>query len=103
MLLALARARSVDVDEAVAAIEQVDVDDFPFGLRPAGRSCGPSPASAPVRSSDAEAVEVTRGASYFDLALGPARRGAGAPAGLGDDERRPALARAARRAGVVGR
>ena len=32
MLLALASFQVGDVDEAVAAIEQVDVDDFPFGL-----------------------------------------------------------------------
>ena len=32
VLLALARCQLGDVDEAMAAIEHVDVDDFPFGL-----------------------------------------------------------------------
>ena len=56
-----------DVDEAMAAIEQIDVADFPFGLAP-GPSCGPSPVTRRGRA-DAEAVERARGASYFDLAV----------------------------------
>ena len=60
---------------------------------PPGPSCGRSPARAPGRSSDAEAVEATRGASYFDLALGAAGWRAGVlvvsattrPAGAGSN------------------
>jgi class 3 adenylate cyclase/tetratricopeptide (TPR) repeat protein len=69
VLMALARCQLGQVDEAMAAIEQVKVDDFPFGQG----------ARALVRAvageidgalADAGAVENTRGASYFDLALG---------------------------------
>jgi class 3 adenylate cyclase/tetratricopeptide (TPR) repeat protein len=68
VLLALARCQVGQVDEAVAAIEQVVVDDFPFGLgaRALVRGVAGDVAGA---FADAEAVEATRGASYFDLAL----------------------------------
>jgi tetratricopeptide (TPR) repeat protein len=68
VLLALARCQNGDVDGAMAAIEELDVDDFPFGQS----------ARALVRAvagevdgarADAEAVEQVRGASYFDLAV----------------------------------
>ena len=70
VLLALAHCQLGDVDEAMAAIEQVDGRRLPVRARRRGPSCGPSPASATARSADAEAVEAMRGASYFDLALG---------------------------------
>ena len=51
-----------------AAIEQVDTDDFPFGL--AGRALVRAVAGdAEVRRADAEEVERARSASYFDLAV----------------------------------
>jgi hypothetical protein len=68
VLQALARLQVGDVDGAMAAIEEVDVDDFPFGQS----------ARALVRAvmgdvedalADADAVEAVRGASYFDLAV----------------------------------
>jgi class 3 adenylate cyclase/tetratricopeptide (TPR) repeat protein len=68
VLQALARLQVGDVDGAMAAIEEVDVDDFPFGQS----------ARALVRAvmgdvedalADADAVEDVRGASYFDLAV----------------------------------
>ena len=85
----------------MAAIERVAIDDFPFGLA----------ARALVRAvageldgaiADAEAVEATRGASYFDLALGRLA-GVLAAGRAGDDVAQPALARSARQPGVVGR
>jgi class 3 adenylate cyclase/tetratricopeptide (TPR) repeat protein len=68
VLQALARLQVGDVDGAMAAIEEVDVDDFPFGQS----------ARALVRAvlgdveaalADAEAVQEVRGASYFDVAV----------------------------------
>jgi class 3 adenylate cyclase/tetratricopeptide (TPR) repeat protein len=68
VLLALARCQTGDVDGAMAAIEEIEVDDFPFGQS----------ARALVRAiagdvegalDDAAAVEEIRGASYFDLAI----------------------------------
>jgi class 3 adenylate cyclase/tetratricopeptide (TPR) repeat protein len=68
VLQALARLQVGDVDGAMAAIEEIDVDDFPFGQS----------ARALVRAvmgdveealADADAVEAVRGASYFDLAV----------------------------------
>ena len=68
VLLALARCQVGDVDQAVAAIEQVDVEDFPFGQ--AGRALVRAVAGdADGARSDAEDVERARSASYFDLAI----------------------------------
>ncbi|MET0326033.1 MAG: AAA family ATPase, partial [Ilumatobacteraceae bacterium] len=69
VLLALAHCQHGNVDQAMAAIEQVDIADFPFGL--AARALVRAVAGdADPALADAEAVERTRGASYFDLALG---------------------------------
>ena len=69
MLLALALCQLGRVDEALAAIERVAVDDFPFGL--GARALVRAVAGESVGAlEDADAVEVMRGASYFDLALG---------------------------------
>ena len=53
----------------MVAIERVTLDDFPFGLaaRALVRAVAGDLAGA---LADADAVEATRGASYFDLALG---------------------------------
>ena len=69
VLLALARCQLGQVDEAMAAIEEIDVDDFPFGLgaRALVRAVAGEHEAA---LADAEALEELRGASYFDLALG---------------------------------
>ena len=101
VLMALAQCQLGRVEEAMVAIERVTVDDFPFGLaaRALVRAVAGDLAGA---LADAEAVEATHGASYFDLALGPPRRRAGG----GPGRRRgaqPALARPARPPGVVGR
>jgi class 3 adenylate cyclase/tetratricopeptide (TPR) repeat protein len=68
VLLALAQCQVGKVDEALAVIEQVPVDDFPFGLgaRALVRAVAGESAEA---LADAGAVEATHGASYFDLAL----------------------------------
>jgi class 3 adenylate cyclase/tetratricopeptide (TPR) repeat protein len=65
----LALSQLARVDEAVAAIEEIDVEDFPFGqaARSLVRALAGDHAGA---QSDAEAVENASGASYFDLALG---------------------------------
>jgi class 3 adenylate cyclase/tetratricopeptide (TPR) repeat protein len=69
VLLALANLQVGDVDHAVAAIEQVDITDFPFGL--AARALVAAVAGDTAEAlADAEGVEATRGASYFDLAIG---------------------------------
>jgi tetratricopeptide (TPR) repeat protein len=64
--LALSQLRRVD--EALAAIEDVDVEDFPFGqsARALVRALAGDHEGA---QCDAEAVEGASGASYFDLAL----------------------------------
>jgi hypothetical protein len=69
VLMALAQCQVGQVDEAVATIERVAVDDFPFGqgARALVRAVAGDVAGA---LADAGAVEATRGASYFDLALG---------------------------------
>jgi class 3 adenylate cyclase/tetratricopeptide (TPR) repeat protein len=69
VLMALARCQLGQVDEAMAAIEQVKVDDFPFGqgARALVRAVAGEVEGA---LADADAVEHTHGASYFDLALG---------------------------------
>ena len=56
------------VDEALASIEQVDVEDFPFGrsARALVRALADDPEGA---QSDAEAVERGPGASYFDRSI----------------------------------
>jgi len=68
VLLAVARLQVGDVDGAMAAIEEIEVTEFPFGQS----------ARALVRAvagdledalADADAVEQVRGASYFDLAV----------------------------------
>ena len=84
VLLALAQCQVGRFDDAVAVIERVSVEDFPFGL--AARALVRAVAGEAVGAlEDAEAVEVTRSASYFDLALA---RLAGVLASdrLGDDE-----------------
>ena len=69
VLLALARCQLGDVDGAVAAIEEIDVTDFPFGL--AARALVRAVAGDhDAALADAETLEQVRGASYFDLALG---------------------------------
>ena len=68
VLLALARCQTGDVDGAMAAIEQVDIDDFPFGQ--AGRALVRAVAGdVDGARADAEEVERARSASYFDLAV----------------------------------
>ena len=68
VLLALARCQVGDVDGAMAAIESIDVDDFPFGQ--AGRALVRAMAGdVSAALADAAAVEEVRGASYFDVAL----------------------------------
>jgi tetratricopeptide (TPR) repeat protein len=68
VLMALARCQLGLVDEAMAAVEQVTMDDFPFGQ--AARALVRAVAGElPGALADAAAVEATRGASYFDLAL----------------------------------
>ena len=78
---AIALCQVGSIDEALATIEEIDVDDFPFGLS----------ARALVRAlvgdatgalDDADAVEFIGGASYFDVAL--ARVGAVLAAGQDD-------------------
>ena len=56
------------IDEALAAIEAVDVDDFPFGrsARALVRALADDPEGA---QADAEAVEQAPGASYFDRSV----------------------------------
>jgi class 3 adenylate cyclase/tetratricopeptide (TPR) repeat protein len=56
------------IDEALAAIEGVDVDDFPFGrsARALVRALADDPEGA---QADAEAVEGAPGASYFDRSV----------------------------------
>ena len=68
VLLALARCQVGDVDGAMAAIEEVEIDDFPFGqaARALVRAVAGEWAGA---RDDAAAVEEIRGASYFDIAL----------------------------------
>ena len=69
VLLAIANLQVGDIDQAVTAIEQVDVDDFPFGL--AARALVRAVAGdTELAMADAEGVEATRGASYFDLSIG---------------------------------
>jgi class 3 adenylate cyclase len=65
---ALALCQLGRVDEALAAIEDVDVADFPFGQ--SARALVRALAGDPVGArADAEAVEAAGGASYFDLAV----------------------------------
>ena len=82
VLLALAHCQLGDADAAMAAIEHVEVDDFPFGLgaRALVRAVGGEHDGA---LADAEALEHVRGTSYFDLALG--RLGGVLAAQRGDD------------------
>ncbi|MBA3604487.1 MAG: AAA family ATPase [Acidimicrobiia bacterium] len=70
-------------EEALAAIEPLDVEDFPFGqaARAVVRALNGDGAGA---VADAEAVEKTRGPSYFDL--GMSRLGATLGAGVLGDE-----------------
>ncbi len=69
VLLALAQCQVGQIDEAVATIERIDVADFPFGQ--AARALVRAVAGEVDGAlADATAVEATRGASYFDLALG---------------------------------
>ena len=88
VLLALANLQVGDVDQAVAAIEQVDIDDFPFGLA-ARALVGAVAGDSAAALADAEGVEATRGASYFDLAIGRLA-GVLACGRAGDAERRRA-------------
>jgi len=68
VLLALARCQAGDVDGAMAAIESIEIDDFPFGQ--AARALVRALAGDVSGSlADATAVEEVRGASYFDIAL----------------------------------
>jgi class 3 adenylate cyclase/tetratricopeptide (TPR) repeat protein len=68
VLLALARCQVGDVDGAMAAIESIEIDDFPFGQ--AGRALVRAMAGDVSGAlTDAAAVEEIRGASYFDIAL----------------------------------
>ena len=101
MLLALAHCQLGDVDQAVAAIEQVDIDDFPFGL--AARAlvravAGDTDGAAPTpRRSSGRAGPATSTSPLGRLAGVLACRRAGDEAGS------EALARPAQHAGVVGR
>ena len=69
VLTALAHCQLGNVDQAVAAIEGVDIADFPFGRAARALVRAVAGDSDPALA-DAEAVERARGASYFDLALG---------------------------------
>ena len=101
VLLALAQCQLGRVEDAMVAIERVSPDDFPFGLaaRALVRAVAGDLAGALV---DADAVEATHGASYFDLAL--ARLAGVLAAGrAGDEARSRRLARPARRPRVLRR
>ncbi len=69
VLMALARCQVGQIDQAMADIERIGVDDFPFGrgARALVRAVAGDVAGA---LDDAAVVETIRGASYFDLALG---------------------------------
>lgn len=69
VLMALAYCQVGRIDEAVAAIEQVEVDEFPFG-RGARALVRAVAGDVEGALEDTNVVEATRGASYFDLALG---------------------------------
>jgi hypothetical protein len=82
----LALSQLARPDEALVAIEGIDVEDFPFGqsARALVRALAGDYQGA---QSDAEAVEAVSGASYFDVAL--ARLGGLVAAlGTGDQTRR---------------
>ncbi|MGI9052567.1 MAG: tetratricopeptide repeat protein, partial [Ilumatobacteraceae bacterium] len=68
VLLALGRLQTGDVDGAMAAIEELEVEDFPFGraARALVRALAGDVAEA---GEDAATVEQERGASYFDLCV----------------------------------
>ena len=68
VLLTLGRCQIGDADGALAAIEHVDVEDFPFGrsARALARAIGGDHDGA---IEDAEQVDQERGASYFDLSV----------------------------------
>jgi hypothetical protein len=68
VIRAIALCQVGRVDEALATIEELAVDDFPFGrsARSLVRSLAGDPAGA---LDDADAVEAIAGASYFDVAL----------------------------------
>ena len=83
---ALALCQLARFEEALSAIESVDVEDFPFGrsARALVRALNGDGSGA---TEDAEAVERLRGPSYFDLGL--SRLGATLGAGvLGDESAR---------------
>ncbi len=68
VLLALGCCQTGALDEAVAAIERIDVEDFPFG-RSARALVWAVAGDVAAAIEDAELVERERGASYFDLAV----------------------------------
>jgi class 3 adenylate cyclase/tetratricopeptide (TPR) repeat protein len=81
VIRAIALCQVGNIDEALATIEDLEVDDFPFGR--SARSLVRSLAGDPIGAlDDADAVEHIDGASYFDIAL--ARVGAVLAAGRVD-------------------
>ncbi len=86
VLMALAQSQLGRVDEAMAAIAHVAIEDFPFG-RAARALVQAVAGDVEPALADADAVEATRGASYFDLALARLA-GVLAATGAGDEVRR---------------
>jgi len=90
VLRTLALCQLGRIDEAVATVETLTVDEFPFGwaARAVVRALSGDTAGA---LEDADAVELINGASYFDLAL--ARLGGVLAVAASDDaeERRKRL------------
>ena len=68
VLLALGRLQTGDIDGAMAAAEELTVEDFPFG-RSARALVRVLAGDVDGGRADAEAVEGEHGASYFDLAI----------------------------------
>ncbi|MGH9271665.1 MAG: tetratricopeptide repeat protein, partial [Ilumatobacteraceae bacterium] len=68
VLLALGRLQTGDIDGALAAAEELTVEDFPFG-RSARALVRVLAGDVDGGRADAVAAEAEHGASYFDLAL----------------------------------
>ena len=81
VIRAIALCQVGNVDEALATIEEIDVDDFPFG-RSARALVRALVGDTSGALEDADTVEFISGASYFDVAL--ARVGAVLAAGQTD-------------------
>ncbi|MGI9029895.1 MAG: ATP-binding protein [Ilumatobacteraceae bacterium] len=99
VLLGLGRLQCGDLDGAMAAVEELDVEDFPFGQAARGLVRVVAGDVEDGRA-DAQAVEVARGASYFDVAL--ARLATVLAEERAGDDAAPALERLASLAATVG-